>query len=118
MINKSDLLALGNVLKGDLFIDDLHKRLYATDASVYRILPLAVICPKVADDIITVIKFVTKYKISLIPRTAGTSLAGQCVGEGIILDFSKYFNKIIEFNKKEKTITVQPGIVRDELNLF
>lgn len=118
MINESDLLALGNVLKGDLFIDDLHKRLYATDASVYRILPLAVICPKVADDIITVIKFVTKHKISLIPRTAGTSLAGQCVGEGIILDFSKYFNNILEFNQKEKTITVQPGIVRDELNLF
>lgn len=118
MINKSDLLALGNLLKGDLFIDDLHKRLYATDASVYRILPLAVVCPKVADDIITAIKFVTKHNISLIPRTAGTSLAGQCVGEGIILDFSKYFNAIIEFNEKEKTVTVQPGIVRDELNLF
>ena len=118
MINKSDLLALGNLLKGDFFIDDLYKRLYATDASVYRILPLAVICPKVADDIITAIKFVTKHNISLIPRTAGTSLAGQCVGEGIILDFSKYFNAIIDFNEKEKTITVQPGIVRDELNLF
>ena len=78
-----------NLLKGDFFIDDLHKRLYATDASVYRILPLAIICPKVADDIITAIKFVTKHNISLIPRTAGTSLAGQCVGEGIILDFSK-----------------------------
>lgn len=118
MINKSDLLALGNLLKGDLFIDDLHKRLYATDASVYRILPLAVICPKVADDIIVAIKFVTKHNISLIPRTAGTSLAGQCVGTGIILDFSKYFNEILEFNEKEKTITVQPGIVRDELNLY
>ena len=118
MINKSDLLALGNLLKGDLFIDDLHKRLYATDASVYRILPLAVICPKVADDIIVAIKFVTKHNISLIPRTAGTSLAGQCVGTGIILDFSKYFNEILEFNEKEKTITVQPGIVRDQLNLY
>ena len=79
---------------------DLHKRLYATDASVYRILPLAVICPKVADDIITVIKFVTKYKISLIPRTA-LALCWSVRGRGIILDFSRYFNKIIEFNKRE-----------------
>ncbi len=64
------------------------------------------------------IDFASKNKITLIPRTAGTSLAGQCVGNGIVVDISKYFTKILDFNEKKKTVTVEPGIVRDELNLF
>src|SRR5690606_32073373 len=58
------------------------------------------------------------YKTSLIPRTAGTSLAGQCVGEGIVVDVSKYFTKILNVNEKAKTVTVQPGVVRDALNNY
>ena len=57
-------------------------------------------------------------KTSLIPRTAGTSLAGQVVGNGIIVDVSKYFTKIIELNTEEKWVRVQPGVIRDELNMF
>ena len=97
MVKKADLLTLKGQLEGDFLIDDLHRRLYATDASVYRILPLAVACPKTSNDIRLIIDFVTNHNISIIPRTAGTSLAGQCVGIGIVLDFSKYFNKIIDF---------------------
>lgn len=109
---------LSNSLAGELFFDDLLKSIYATDASVYRKIPLAVAYPKNTEDIQTLIAFATKNKISLIPRTAGTSLAGQCVGDGIVVDVSKYFTKIIAFDEHLKTITVQPGIIRDELNLF
>ena len=109
---------LSNSLSGELLFDDLHKSIYATDASVYRKTPLAVAFPKNVEDLKILIEFATKNHISLIPRTAGTSLAGQCVGDGIVVDVSKYFTKILAFDEVQKTITVQPGIIRDELNLF
>ena len=80
-------------LTGELFFDDLHKSIYATDASVYRKLPMAVAFPKTKDDIKQLIKFASKHQTHLIPRAAGTSLAGQCVGDGIVVDISKYFTK-------------------------
>jgi FAD/FMN-containing dehydrogenase/Fe-S oxidoreductase len=109
---------LKSKLSGELFYDDLMKSLYATDASVYRILPLAVAYPKNNDDIKQLIQFAKENNTSLIPRTAGTSLAGQCVGEGIVVDVSKYFNKILSIDKKNQTVTVQPGVVRDTLNNY
>lgn len=105
-------------LEGDLFFDQLRKTLYATDASVYREIPLAVALPKSIEDIKKLIHFAREHNTSLIPRTAGTSLAGQCVGEGIVVDVSKYFTKILELNKEEGWVKVQPGVVRDELNAF
>ena len=92
--------------------------MYATDASVFRKLPLGVVFPKNENDIQTIVRFANKHSIPLIPRAAGTSLAGQCVGEGIVVDVSRYMTKILEFNKKEKWVCVQPGIIRDELNNF
>lgn len=103
---------------GELYFDKLHRVIYATDASAYRMLPEAVALPKTIDDIKLLINFAKNNKTTLIPRAAGTSLAGQCVGNGIVVDVSKYFNKILDFNKEEKTIRVQPGVVRDELNGF
>ncbi len=105
-------------LKGSLHFDQLMRTLYATDASVYRELPLAVAYPKDKEDIKKLIHFAKANKTSLIPRTAGTSLAGQCVGKGIVVDVSKHFTEIIEFNKEEQWIKVQPGVIRDELNRF
>lgn len=118
MITVSTLQNLANQLSGELHYDDLMKRLYATDASVYRMLPIAVALPKTKDDIKRIIEFATLHETSIIPRTAGTSLAGQCVGKGIVVDVSKYFNKILDINESEKTVTVQPGVVRDELNNY
>ncbi len=118
MIDDSILIALATSLKGDLLFDDLHKSIYATDASVYRKIPLAVAFPKDVADIEQLIVFATKNEITLIPRTAGTSLAGQCVGDGIVVDVSKHFTNIISFDKNTKTITVEPGIIRDELNNY
>ncbi|MBT3741192.1 MAG: FAD-binding protein [Polaribacter sp.] len=118
MIDNSNLDTLHNSLSGDVLFDNLQKSIYATDASVYRKIPLAVAFPKDKKDIKTLIDFAIKNSITLIPRTAGTSLAGQCVGDGIVVDVSKHFTDIISFDEQAKKITLQPGIVRDSLNLF
>jgi len=115
---KNHLLNLDKELRGSLHFDELHRSLYATDASVYRKIPLAVVFPKDELDIKLLINFADKHKTSLIPRTAGTSLAGQCVGEGIVVDVSKYFTKIVSVDTAKKTVTVQPGVIRDELNAY
>ncbi len=115
---KEKLNGLKARLKGDLFLDETIRTLYATDASAYREMPLAVAIPQSIDDIQQLIAFAQVEKTSLIPRTAGTSLAGQVVGNGIIVDVSKHFNQILELNKEEGWVRVQPGVIRDELNLF
>ncbi len=111
-----NLEGLKNQLSGDLFTEEHVRRIYATDASAYREVPLAVAIPRDDEDIKTLIKFARKHKTSLIPRTAGTSLAGQVVGDGIVVDVSRYFNQILELNLDEGWAWVQPGIVRDDLN--
>jgi FAD/FMN-containing dehydrogenase/Fe-S oxidoreductase len=113
-----DLKKLEASLLGELHFDNLYKSIYATDASVYRKIPLGVAYPKNKQDIKTLIQFATDNKITLIPRAAGTSLAGQCVGDGLIVDISKHFTKILAFDEHKKTVTIQPGIIRDELNNF
>lgn len=115
---KAQLQQLAIQLEGELFFDTTIRTLYATDASAYREMPLAVAIPKTKEDILQLIQFAKTNHTSLIPRTAGTSLAGQVVGNGIIVDVSKHFTKIIELNKEENWIRVQPGVIRDELNLF
>ncbi|MGB1231113.1 MAG: FAD-binding and (Fe-S)-binding domain-containing protein [Winogradskyella sp.] len=117
-ISISKLTELNLKLKGELHFSEVMRRLYATDASVYRQLPLAVALPKNKEDIKLLIAFANKNKTALIPRTAGTSLAGQCVGSGIVVDVSKHFTKILDINETNKTVTVQPGVVRDELNNY
>jgi len=116
-ISPEKLLELKNKLEGELFTDSKMRAMYATDASVYRELPVAVAYPKNEADIIRLIAFASAEKTSLIPRTAGTSLAGQCVGSGIVVDTSRYLNRILEVNEKEKWVRVQPGVIRDELNV-
>jgi len=115
---KGKLQKLATQLQGELYDDTTMRTLYATDASAYREMPLAVAIPKTKDDIQTLIQFAKENKTNLIPRTAGTSLAGQVVGNGIIVDVSKHFTKIIELNEDASWVRVQPGVIRDELNLF
>ena len=105
-------------LSGELYDSALVKSLYATDASVYRELPYAVALPKTTADIKCLIEFAHSNALSIIPRAAGTSLAGQCVGDGIVVDVSKYMNAILEINTQEHWVRVQPGVVRDQLNAF
>ena len=115
---KDALKQLGKQLQGDLFTNTTIRTLYATDASAYREMPLAVAIPKSIDDLKTLIAFARQHKTSLIPRTAGTSLAGQVVGNGIVVDVSKNFTTVIELNTAEHWVRVQPGVIRDELNMF
>ena len=105
-------------LDGDVFTDQIQKVLYATDASSYREIPQAVTRPKNKEDIRKIIHFASKNKSSVIPRAGGTSLAGQVVGPGIIVDISKYLNKIGELNTAENWVEVEPGVVLAELNQF
>ncbi len=104
-------------IKGELHTDSLHKIAYATDASAYREMPLAVALPLDADDVKQILKFASQHGITVIPRAAGTSLAGQVVGRGLVVDISKYMNKILEVNQEEHWVRLQPGVVRDELNI-
>ena len=116
MISQNNFDSLRKELEGELFVDETMRRLYATDASAYREMPVAVVIPKNDNDLVKLIHFAKANRTSLIPRAGGTSLAGQVVGGGIVVDISKHFNKVYEINTKEKYVWVQPGIVRDDLN--
>lgn len=111
-----NLEALAPLLEGSLHTDKLSKILYATDASVYREVPLGVAYPKHAGDLQTIVQFCAEHKIPIIPRAAGTSLAGQCVGAGLVLDVSRYMNKLLHWNPNTGVAVVEPGVIRDELN--
>ena len=100
-----------------LFTDPLHRIAYATDASAYREVPQAVAFPETEQDIVDLIALAREQKTHLIPRAGGTSIAGQVVGSGIVVDISKHFKGILEINQKERWARVQPGVVLDELNL-
>ncbi|MHA8073720.1 FAD-binding and (Fe-S)-binding domain-containing protein [Aquirufa sp. HETE-40SA] len=116
-ITESLLSTLGSTLQGSLHTDTVMKTLYATDASAYREMPLGVVIPETQGDLEKIIRFADKHSIPLIPRTAGTSLAGQVVGEGLVVDVSKFFCRILEVNEAESYVWVEPGVVRDVLNV-
>jgi len=116
--NSVPLEGLEKQLEGKLFYDHTMRLLYATDASAYKEMPLAVAIPKTKKDIQKIIDFARKHNSSVIPRAAGTSLAGQVVGNGIIVDISQEFTKIISLDQANKSVWVEPGVIRDELNLY
>lgn len=118
MEKESRFERLRKEVRGDVYTDETQCILYATDASAYREVPLAVTRPADREDIKKIIAFARSEGTSVIPRGAGTSLAGQVVGPGIVVDISKYLNRIIEFNKDERWIKVEPGVILGELNLF
>ncbi|EMI46474.1 FAD-binding and (Fe-S)-binding domain-containing protein [Rhodopirellula sp. SWK7] len=114
--SSADWKSLATELDGELHTGDLMRRIYATDASAYQEVPAAVAIPTCENDIATLIRFAGKHQIGLIPRTAGTSLAGQVVGSGIVVDVSRHFTRIVEVNTNEGWVRVQPGVIRNELN--
>jgi FAD/FMN-containing dehydrogenase/Fe-S oxidoreductase len=116
--SQQDIIDFTSTFDGEFHIDQNHRIAYATDASAYRELPAAVAFPNSTKAILQLVDFANKHQIGLIPRTAGTSLAGQVVGSGIVVDVSRTFNQIVELNSNEKWVIVQPGVVRDELNQF
>ena len=118
MITEEKFIKLAGEITGDLYTDITQRILYATDASAYREIPLAVTRPAGRDDIKKIIAFARNEGTSVIPRGAGTSLAGQVVGPGIVMDISKHLNRILEFNPEEHWVRVEPGVVLAELNRY
>ncbi len=107
---------LAQSLSGDLHQDEAHRILYATDASVYRELPAAVVFPRSEADIVACVAFAAEHDLPITPRAGGTSLAGQATGAGLVVDVSRYLRDIVEINTEEGYTVVQPGVIRDQLN--
>lgn len=103
-------------VEGELRIDRVSRLMYATDASIYREEPLAVFFPQNVSDLKKLLSFAAVNKTGIIARAAGTSLAGQVVGSGIIADMSRHFRKVLEINREGRWVRVEPGVVPDELN--
>ncbi|MFO1451953.1 MAG: FAD-linked oxidase C-terminal domain-containing protein [Opitutaceae bacterium] len=113
-----DFRPLAAQLEGELHGDDTMRALYATDASEYQERPRAVVLPRTEADVRAVLAFARRHRIGVIPRTAGTSLAGQVVGSGIVIDLGRHLNQILHLDTARRRVRVQPGVVRNELNLF
>jgi len=103
-------------IKGEVYFDEMTRYLYSTDASLYQMQPVGVVVARDQDDVAQVIRTAAKYGVSILPRGGGTSLAGQAVGNSLVIDCSKFMNKMLELNADERWVRVEPGIVRDELN--
>jgi FAD/FMN-containing dehydrogenase/Fe-S oxidoreductase len=112
------LISLKENLEGELRNDIITRTIYSTDASVYKEMPEAVVWPKNESDLRKLIKFASEEKLPVIMRAAGTSLAGQVTGRGIIADISRHMTRVLEINSEERWVRVQPGVVLDELNMM
>lgn len=110
------LKSLEESISGDVFSDEYHRALYSTDASMYQIEPRGVVVPRSVDDVRCTLQWAAEHRIPLVPRGSGTSLSGQSIGPGIVLDFSKYMNAILDLDPQQMRARVQPGVVLDQLN--
>lgn len=107
-----------DALDGELRFDALHRRLYAQDASIYAQQPAGVAFPRHTADVQALVRISAATGQPLIPRAAGTSLAGQCVGDGLVVDTGRHMHEILELNVAERWVRVQPGVILDELNRY
>ena len=113
----ADFLAeLDQQTAGDLRTDRMNRILYSTDASIYQAMPYGVLIPREVDDLYAAVELAAQYEVPLLPRTAGSSLAGQAVNEALVIDFTRHLDQVLEVNTEERWVRVQPGIVLDELN--
>jgi FAD/FMN-containing dehydrogenase/Fe-S oxidoreductase len=103
-------------IQGEVRFDETTRRLYSTDASIYKIEPFGVVIPRSVADIHVIIQIANDHHVPLVPRGGGTSLSGQSIGPGIIVDLSKYLNVIVDLDTCQKIVRVQPGVVLDQLN--
>ncbi|MHC4324926.1 MAG: FAD-binding and (Fe-S)-binding domain-containing protein, partial [Planctomycetota bacterium] len=109
---------LAGVVRGDVFVDILHRAAYSTDASIYRIVPECLVVPRDADDVAAVVKYAVAGAIPVVARGAGSGLAGESLCSGIVLDMTQYFNKIISVEDDAQRVVCEPGVVLDDLNKY
>jgi anaerobic glycerol-3-phosphate dehydrogenase C subunit len=117
-INNHQSGDLAHLIKGDVFADILHLAAYSSDASIYQIVPQCVVCPKDAEDIATVVKYAKGKKIPVTPRGAGSGVAGESLCSGIVIDVTRYMNRIISVEAGGEFVVCEPGVVLDELNTY
>ena len=111
------MAALQKRVSGDLRTDIYSRTLYSTDASIYQVLPYGVLIPRTVADVHAAVELAAAYGVPILPRTGGSSLAGQAVNEALVIDMSRYLDQVLEVNREEQWVRVQPGIVLDQLNL-
>jgi len=107
---------LTRAVSGDVRFDRLSRAIYATDGSIYEIVPVGVVVPRTAQDVAAAVNLCRKHGVPIIPRGAGTGLTGAAIGQGLVIDFSRYMNRVLDVDAKAGTARVQPGVVLDELN--
>ncbi len=115
---RRDVLArhLRNHIAGEVRFDEAARKLYSTDASIYRIEPLGVVLPRSVEDLVAVVQVAAEARVPLVPRGGGTSLSGQSIGPGLVVDCSKYLRDVLDLDPVNRTVRVQPGVVLDDLN--
>jgi FAD/FMN-containing dehydrogenase/Fe-S oxidoreductase len=106
---------LRNAIRGEVRFDDGARSLYSTDSSNYRQIPIGVVIPRDRSDVITTVELCRKHGAPITCRGGGTSLAGQCCNVAVIIDFTKYMNRVLEIDAENKLVRVEPGIVLDEM---
>jgi len=116
IINREIFHDLEKLIDGEVRTDQVSRILYSTDASIYQIEPLGVVYPRSGDDLIGIVEFAFENKIPLIPRGAGTSLAGQAIGKGLVVDCSRYLDALIRVDNEALTAIIEPGLILDDLN--
>ena len=107
---------LQKVVRGDIKFDKYSRMMYSTDASIYQMEPIGGVLPKDADEVAEIVRVCLDSKTIFLPRGGGTSLAGQTVNHGVVIDFTKYMNRVLSVNVEEKWALVEPGITIDGLN--
>ncbi len=108
--------ALESRLRGEVHVDEVTRSVFATDASPFRVQPLAVCCPVDAEDLRTTVEIASEHGVAVLPRGAGTSLAGQTVGQAIVVDMTRHMDQILSVDPAQQSASVQPGLVLDDLN--
>jgi len=107
---------LRGTIGGEVHFDEMTRGLYSTDASIYQISPVGVVLPRTNEDVRAAIEVAARHRVPILPRGSGTSLSGQTVAAALVIDFSKYMNRILDFDVERRLVRVQPGVVLDQLN--
>src|SRR5215470_5384019 len=106
---------LRGLLKGELLFDELSRALYSTDASIFQVMPAGVVVPRDEEDVQALVRYAAEQQLPLIPRGAGTGVAGEALGTGLVVDLSRHFRSIVAVGSE--TVRVQPGVTWRDLNL-
>src|SRR5262249_8233223 len=116
-MNEDLYQALKTRIEGEVRFDRASRLMYSTDASIYEIEPIGVVIPRTHEDVFATMEVARDFQVPVLPRGAGTSLAGQTVGDAVVIDMSKQLNRVLEVNTEEKWAIVEPGVVQEQLNL-